>query len=68
MIDEETKIHKEVDGEIVTGFMPELPNDHKLCPIQSFLTYSCSVSSEKDDLWQPLKITQFPEDPRNCVW
>ena len=37
VVDEETKNHKETDKDIITGFMPEIPNC-KMCPVQSFLT------------------------------
>ena len=36
VIDEETKNYKETDQDVVTGFMPEIP-DCEMCPVQSFL-------------------------------
>ena len=64
VMDEETKNHKEVDGQLVTGYMTELPNDHKLWPLQSYLTYLYSLSPDSNELWQSPKFTNFPEDPR----
>ena len=68
VIDEETKNHKEVDGQIVTGYMPEMPNQHKLCSVQSFLTYIYSLTKDSNELWQTSQFTEFPEDPRVCVF
>ena len=66
--DEETKNHKEVDGHIITGFMPEMDKDHPLCPVTSYLTYIYSLSKENNNLWQVPKFTDFPEDPCECVY
>ena len=66
--DEETKNHKETDGQIITGFMPEMENNHKMCPVQSFLTYLYSLSKESDALWQSPKFTEYPEDPKVRVY
>ena len=68
VVDEETKNHKEVDGAIVTGYMPEFPNDDKLCPVTSFLTYLYSLTPENNNLWQSPKFTKFPDDPRQRVY
>ena len=63
VVDEETKNHKETDQDIITGFMPEIPNC-KMCPVQSYLTYYMSLSPECDSLWQSPKFTDFPANPR----
>ena len=63
VVDEETKNHKETDNDIITGFMPEIPNC-KMCPVQSFLTYLYSLSPECENLWQVPKFTDFPANPR----
>ena len=60
-IDEETKNHKESDSEIISGYMPELPNN-KYCPVQSFLTYKISLDPKIDHLWQKPKMKVFPAD------
>ena len=65
VVDEETKNHKETDQDIITGFMPEIPNS-KMYPVQSFLTYLYSLSSECESLWQVPKFTDFPANPR--IW
>ena len=65
--DEETKNHKEIDGSIITAFMPEIPNS-KMCPVQSFLTYLYSLSPESEYLWQTPKFTEFPANPRVRHW
>ena len=62
VVDEETKNHKETDKDIITGFMPEIPNC-KMCPVQSFLTYLYSLSPECENLWQVPKFTNFPTNP-----
>ena len=67
-IDEETKNYKETDGCIITGFMPEMQNDHKMCPITSYLTYLYSLTKDNDNLWQAPKFTNFPEDPRKRTY
>ena len=66
--DEETKNHKEVDGHIITGFMPEMDEDHPLCPVTSYLTYIYSLSKENNNLWQAPRFTDFPEDPCEQVY
>ena len=66
--DEETKNHKEVDGNIITAYMPELGHENKLCPVTSYLTYLYSLSKESESLWQTPKFTCFPEDPRNRTY
>ena len=68
VVDEETKNHKEVDGQIVTAFMPEMGYDNKKCPVQSNLTYLYSLRNDSNKLWQSPKFTDFPEDPRVRVW
>ena len=65
--DKETKNHKEVDGSIISGFMPEIPNS-KMCPVQSFLTYLYSLSPDSNSLWQSPKFTEFPANPRIRHW
>ena len=62
--DEETKNHKEVDGQIVSGYMPEISYDNKLCPVSSYLTYLYSLSKDNNILSQSPKFTNFSEDPR----
>ena len=66
--DEETKNHNKVDGDIATGFMPELPNDHCLCPMTSYLMYLYSLSKDSNSLWQTPKFTKFLEDPRQRTY
>ena len=67
VMDEETKNHKETDTAIITGYMPEIPNN-KMCPVHSYLTYVCGLSPEVDNLWQVAKFTEFPANPRQKVW
>ena len=67
MKDEETKNHKEYDGDITTGFMPKIP-DIKYCPIQSYLTYFYSLNKESEMLWQTPRYTNFPADLKICTW
>ena len=61
--DELTKNHKNYDEEMTTTFMPEMKNN-KHCPVQSFLTYLCSLHKDSDSLWRHTRYTRFPEDPR----
>ena len=61
--DKLTKNHKNYDEEMTTTFMPEMKNN-KHCPVQSFLTYLCSLHKDSDSLWQNPRYTRFPEDPR----
>ena len=41
--DEMQKNHKEVDTEIITGYMPELKGN-PLCPVESFREYMCHLN------------------------
>lgn len=49
--DELQKNHKECDGEIIIGFMPEIKGDPK-CPVQSFEMYTNLLNARCDKLWQ----------------
>ena len=49
--DELQKNHKETNAEIITGFMPEIP-DSMYCPVKSFKEYTCHLHPENDFLWQ----------------
>ena len=42
--DELQKNHKECDGEIITGYMPEM-KDNPLCPVESFREYMSHLNS-----------------------
>ena len=57
--DEDTKNYKEVDGQIITGFMPEMGNNHPLCPVTSYFTYLYSLNKDNNNLWQASKFTDF---------
>lgn len=49
--DELQKNHKECDGEIITGFMPEIKGD-RLCPVRSFEMYFSLLNPRCEALWQ----------------
>ena len=49
-IDEEQKNHHETNNEIISGYMPQLPNSRH-CPVTSFDNYVSRLSPESDDLW-----------------
>lgn len=49
--DELTKNHKDLDKEIITGFMPEIPGND-LCPVKSFEKYVSHLHPEGSALWQ----------------
>ena len=55
VIDEETKNHKDAEQDITTAFMPGIP-DNRMCPVQSYLTYFYSLSSDSEELWQTQDI------------
>lgn len=60
--DEITKNHKDVDKEIITGFMPEIPGN-SLCPVKSFEKYVSHLHPEGTSLWQaPIR------NPPTNVW
>ena len=59
--DEETKNNKEIDQDIITGFMPEMRGD-KMCPVTSYLRYINALSPRSEKLWQILKFDHFPTD------
>ena len=54
--DEQTKIHRETDSEVQTGFMPQaLDNNgrlHKLFPACSPENYISHLNSKCDALWE----------------
>jgi hypothetical protein len=50
--DEQSKNHKESDRPIVTGIMPELPHDYKMCPVRSYQEYLSKLHPDCNDLWQ----------------
>ena len=61
-IDKLQKNHQEVDGQIITGYMPEIPGD-TLCPVESFREYLSHLNPECDALWQsPIN------KPKTWVW
>ena len=69
--DKLTKNHKEVNGEITMGFMPQIMKEdgapHKMCPVRSYEKYTAHLSPNSDFLWQqPLK--KIPTNPFNLVW
>ena len=60
-----TNNHRECDNEVVTGFMPQMLNEHgiphKMCPVRSYKMYIGKINDNIPSLWQqPLKI--FPTD------
>ena len=59
--DEETKNHKETDSDIISGFMPQIP-DSKYCPVSSFECYFDALSPKSNKLWQTPKFEEFPVD------
>ena len=64
--DEMTKIHKENDNELTSGYMPQVFNPdgspHQLCPIISYENYINHLNPKIPNLWQqPLK--KFPDNP-----
>ena len=62
--DELTKNHREA-GAIVSGVMPENPND-PLCPVKSYVKYHGHLNPENNFLWQlPLKNVNMEHD---SVW
>ena len=60
-VDKETKNHEESDSEIISGYMPEIP-DRKYCPLQSYLTYKISFDTISNDLWQQPRMSLFPAE------
>ena len=56
------KNHQEVDNEVITGYMPELPGD-PMCPVDSLREYLSHLNPEYESLWQP-PITK----PVTSVW
>ena len=61
-VDELQKNHKEIDNEVITGYMPEMPGD-PMCPVDSFREYLSHLNPECKSLWQP-PITK----PVTSVW
>ena len=60
--DELTKNHKEVNSELITGYMPEIKGS-KLCPINSFREYISHLNPNNKYLWQtPIN------KPKTTVW
>ncbi len=49
--DEMQKNHKETNSEIITGFMPEIP-ESMYCPVKSFQEYCHHLHPENEYLWQ----------------
>ena len=64
--DEETKNHKEMDQDIISGFMPEMKGD-KYCPVDSYIRYINALSPKSDKLWQTAKFKTFPQDG-STIW
>ena len=62
VIDELQKNHKEIDNEVISGYMPELPNN-PMCPVDSFREYLSHLNPDCESLWQP-PITH----PKTSVW
>ena len=60
--DELQKNHKEIDNEIITGYMPEIDGD-PLCPVESFREYISHLNPNCESLWQtPI------DNPKTSVW
>ena len=60
--DEMTKNHKEVNSEIITGYMPEMRGS-KYCPVDSFHEYISHLNPNNENLWQsPIS------KPKTSVW
>ena len=60
--DELKKNHKEIDNEVISGYMPELPGD-PMCPVDSFREYLSHLNPDCENLWQP----PIPK-PATSVW
>lgn len=63
--DEMQKNHQECDGEIITGFMPEIQGDPK-CPVQSFEMYLHLLNPRCESLWQRPLARQNAEGDCYC--
>ena len=61
-IDELQKNHKEIDGEVITGYMPEICGD-PTCLVESFREYLSHLNPYSENLWQPLI-----QSPKTSVW
>ena len=60
--DELTKNHKEINSEIITGYMPEMRGS-QFCPVDSFREYISHLNPNNDSLWQtPIN------KPKTSVW
>ena len=60
--DELTKNDKEVNSELITGYMPEMKGS-KFCPVESFREYLNHLNPNNDNLWQtPIN------KPKTSVW
>ena len=60
--DELTKNHKEVNCEIITGYIPEM-RGLPYCPVDSFREYISHLNPNNDSLWQtPIN------NPKTSVW
>lgn len=63
--DEMQKNHSECDGEIITGFMPEIKGD-RMCPVRSFEMYLSLLNPRSNDLWQRPLARQNAEGECYC--
>ena len=65
--DEETKNHKEVNQDIISGLMPEI-KDSKICPVSSYIRYVNALSPKSKKLWQTAKFKDFPNDEASVLY
>ena len=68
LVDEETKNHKSIDNEIVSGRMPSM-NGNIYCPVTSFKKYMKHLSPKSNSLWQTPKFNKNSQvTERNPLW
>ena len=47
VVDEETKNHKDLDQEVTSAMMPEMPGN-KMCPVKSYIKYFTALHLKSD--------------------
>ena len=68
VVDEETKNHKSIDNEIISGHMPAMDSS-KYCPVASFEKYMEHLSSKSNHLWQTSKFNEYSQvTEKNPFW
>lgn len=59
--DELSKNHQFNDDDKITGYMPEMPNNPRYCPVNSFHTYINMLDPAVPWLWQMAKFGTYPD-------